>query len=96
MRTRIVIALLGIVAVLAWTGMAGAQTTTAAPMVTLPSGKTVWDLAGEWEAVFESYGPRARYGTLHNVYRITQTGTTFDAIRLQDNLPPERRSRWGG
>jgi hypothetical protein len=38
MKTKITIGLLGIAAVLAWTGMAGAQTTTAAPMVTLPTG----------------------------------------------------------
>jgi hypothetical protein len=56
--------------------------------ITLPNGETVWDLNGEWDALVESYGPDARFGTYSNVFRITQTGSTFSAIRLKDNPPP--------
>ena len=88
MKVKITIGLLGLAAVLAWAGMAGAQTATPAPKIQLPSGETVWDLNGDWDTVNENYGRFARYGTYSNVYRITQTGTTFGAIRLKDNPPP--------
>jgi len=65
-----------------------AQTVPPAPKVQLPSGDTVWDLSGDWEALIENYGDAARGGTYPNVYRITQTGSTFKAIRLWDNPPP--------
>ena len=85
MKTKIVIALLGIAAVLAWTGIAGAQTASPAPKVQLPSGETVWDLSGDWEAVIENYGPGARHGTGTNVYRLTQRGSAFQAMRMTDD-----------
>jgi hypothetical protein len=88
MKTKIAIGLLCIAAILAWTGLACAQTATPGPKVTLPSGETVWDLNGDWDTLNENYGPVERYGTYPNVYRITQTGTTFSAIRLKDNPPP--------
>jgi len=50
----------------------------------------VWDLNGVWDAVVENCGNWALYGTHPNVFRITQTGTTFDAIRLKDNPQPAR------
>jgi len=88
MRTKIAIWLLCVVAILAWTGMACAQTAPPAPKVQLPSGEAVWDLNGDWDAVIENYGPLARFGTYPNVFRITQTGSAFNAIRLKDNPPP--------
>lgn len=88
MKTKIVIALFCIAAILAWTGMAGAQTAPPTPKVQLPNGETVWDLNGDWEALIENYGPQAGDGTYPNVFRITQTGSTFNAIRLKDNPPP--------
>jgi hypothetical protein len=88
MKSKIVIGLLTVAAVLAWTGMAGAQTAPATPKVQLPSGETVWDLSGDWDAFIENYGPDARVGIHPNVHRITQTGTTFSAIRLKDQAPP--------
>jgi len=54
------------------------------PKVQLPSGETVWDLSGDWEAFIENYGPIKAAGTYPNVYRITQTGSAFQAIRLRD------------
>jgi hypothetical protein len=88
MRTKIVIGLLCIAAVLAWTGVVGAQAAPPAPKVQLPSGEAVWDLSGDWEAVIENSGPMASFGTYPNVYRITQSGSAFTAIRLKDTPPP--------
>jgi hypothetical protein len=88
MRTKIVIGLLGVAAILAWTGVAGAQMATPAPKVQLPSGEAVWDLNGDLDAFIENYGPQAGDGTYPNVFRITQTGSAFSAIRLRDNPPP--------
>jgi hypothetical protein len=88
MRAKIIIALFCIAVILAWTGLAAAQTAPVTPKVQLPNGETVWDLSGDWEALIENYGPWEQFGTYPNVYRITQTGTTFSAIRLKDSPPP--------
>ena len=85
MRTKLVIGLLVVAAILTWTGMAAAQTAPATPKLQLPSGETVWDVSGDWEALTENYGPAARDGSGTNVYRITQTGSTFAAIRTKDD-----------
>jgi len=88
MRTRSVIGLLTVAVFLAWTGVVGAQTAPPAPRVQLPSGETVWDLSGDWDAFVENYGGQARFGIYPQVFRITQTGNTFTAIRLKDNPSP--------
>jgi len=88
MKTKIAIWLLCVAAVLAWTGVAGAQAAPATPKVQLPNGETVWDLNGDWDAFLENFGAKARYGIYPNVFRITQTGSEFSAIRLKDNPPP--------
>ncbi len=88
MRTKLVIAILVVTAILTWTGMARAQAAPATPKVQLPTGETVWDLSGDWDAFVENYGPRARYGIYPNVWRITQTGSTVSGIRVKDNPPP--------
>ena len=88
MKTKILIWLLCIAAVLAWTGVASAQTAPPVPKVQLPSGEAVRDLNGDWDTFNENYGSFARFGLYPNVYRITQTGNTFTAIRLKDNPPP--------
>ena len=49
MKMRITVWLMIAVAVLAWTGVAGAQAVPATPKVQLPNGETVWDLSGDWE-----------------------------------------------
>jgi hypothetical protein len=88
MRTKIIIGLLCIATVLAWTGVVGAQTATPAAKVQLPSGETVWDLSGDWDAFAENYGPWAQYGIYPTVWRITQTGGTVSAIRVKENPAP--------
>lgn len=87
MRPKSVIGLLTVVAVLAWTGIAGAQAAPPVAKVQLPSGETVWDLSGDWEAFIENYGLNKALGAYPNVYRITQTGSAFQAIRLRDTPP---------
>lgn len=88
MKTKIAIGVLCIAAVLTWTEVAGAQTAPPAPKLQLPSGDTVWDLSGDWDALIENLGPQVAFGTYPNVYRITQTGSTFGAIRLKAIPPP--------
>jgi hypothetical protein len=85
MKPKIVIGLLCIAAVLAWTETAGAQTAPATPKMQLPSGETVWDLSGDWDAFFENYGARAHYGFYPTVWRITQTGSVVSAVRAKNN-----------
>lgn len=85
MKAKLVISLLCIAAVLAWTSVSCAQTAPPAPKVQLPSGETVWDLSGDWDAFVENYGPWARFGVYPNVFRITQTGNAVSAIRVKDN-----------
>jgi len=88
MRTKSVIGLLCVAVVLVWTGVADVQAAPATPKIQLPNGEKVWDLNGDWEALIENFGPWEQFGTYPNVYRITQTGSTFSAIRLKDNPPP--------
>ena len=45
------------------------------------------NLTGDWDAVIENYGLNKALGTYPNVYRITQTGSAFQAIRLRDTPP---------
>ena len=54
--------------------------------ITLPNGEVVWDLNGEWDVLIESaYG-----GTTRDVFKITQQGSSFMAIRMMGNpyMPP--------
>ncbi len=54
--------------------------------ITLPNGEVVWDLNGEWDVLIESaYG-----GTTRDVFKITQQGSSFVAIRMMGNpyMPP--------
>ena len=88
MRTKIVIGLLTVAAILGWTGVVGAQTAPPTPKVQLPSGDTVWDLSGDWDTFHENFGEKVRFGNYPNAFRITQTGSEFKAIRLRDNPPP--------
>ena len=53
--------------------------------ITLPSGEVVWDLNGEWDAFVEDYGPWASAGSYPQIEKITQTGSSFVAIRMIDD-----------
>ena len=52
---------------------------------TADTSATGVSLTGEWEAVIENYGPASRDGPCSNVYRITQTGSAFRAVRSKDD-----------
>jgi hypothetical protein len=53
--------------------------------VTLPNGEVVLDMSGEWDAVNENYGPAEQFGTSEDVFKITQEGNYFVAIRTKGN-----------
>jgi hypothetical protein len=49
--------------------------------VTLPSGEVILDMSGEWDVLYEHYGPFSRFGTGSDILTITQEGTTFTAVK---------------
>jgi hypothetical protein len=51
--------------------------------ITLPSGEVVCDLNGEWDAFVENYGTSG--GSYPQIEKITQTGSSFLAIRMIDD-----------
>jgi hypothetical protein len=53
--------------------------------ITLPSGEVVWDLNGEWDVLIENYGSKAAYGSYPQIWKITQTGSSFVAVRMIDD-----------
>jgi len=58
--------------------------------ITLPSGEVVCDLNGEWVAIVENYGPAASWGNFAQMSKITQTGSSFVAIRMIDDPYSQR------
>jgi hypothetical protein len=50
--------------------------------ITLPSGEVVWDLNGEWDAFMDNYGLNSFAGSYKQIEKITQTGSSFVAIRM--------------
>ncbi len=60
--------------------------------ITLPNGDVVWDLNGEWDAFVENYGPYAFAGSYPQIEKITQTGSSFIAIRM---IPDPRHPKIG-
>jgi len=53
--------------------------------ITLPSGEVVWDLNGEWDTIIENYGPFTSGQKYPQINKITQTGSSFVAIRMIDD-----------
>jgi len=52
---------------------------------TLPSGEVVCDLNGEWDAFVENYGVSTGAPSYPQIMKITQTGSSFVAIRMIDD-----------
>ena len=50
--------------------------------ITLPSGEVLCDLNGEWDTFVENYGLTAAAGNYPQIIKITQTGSSFVAIRM--------------
>jgi len=74
-----------------------AQTTASKKTITLPNGDVVCDLNGEWDVLSENYGPWSQFGSARNVIKITQTGSSFEGIRMHDSpwLPAGTRAILG-
>ena len=51
--------------------------------ITLPSGEVVWDLNGDWDVQVENYGQW--WGSYPQIWKITQTGSSFVAVRMIDD-----------
>ena len=45
--------------------------------VRLPSGESVCDLNGEWNTLYEPYGPMEHFGKIKSMIKITQQGNMF-------------------
>ena len=51
--------------------------------ITLPSGDVIWDLNGEWDALYENLGGYASLiGNLKDVLKITQQGGSFVGVKM--------------
>jgi hypothetical protein len=90
MKRRITLCAVSSMVLLAWTGLVFAQTAKPAAMKTvkLPSGEEVFDISGEWDVAVEHYDSWADKGAFLQLYKITQEGISFTAIRLKDSPPP--------
>jgi hypothetical protein len=61
---------------------AQAQATKWKKTITLPNGDKILDMNGEWDALVENYGVHAGSGSYPQIEKITQTGSSFVAIRM--------------
>ena len=59
-----------------------AHSQTEKKTVTLPSGEVVCDLTGEWNALYEHYGPMQWVGDIKSALKITQQGNMFVGTSL--------------
>ena len=96
MKRRITIWAVCLIVLLAWTGLAFAQTAKPATMKTvkLSNGQEVFDISGEWDVLIENYGEFEKFGAYPNVAQITirESDGSFHAIRMKDNPQPGRRA----
>jgi hypothetical protein len=53
--------------------------------ITLPNGEEIWDLNGEWDVLVENIGPWASGDKYTQLWKITQTGSSFVAVRMIDD-----------
>jgi len=49
--------------------------------VMLPSGEVILDMSGEWDVLYEHYGPFSMVGNMSDILTITQEGTAFTAVK---------------
>jgi len=61
--------------------------------ITLPSGEVVCDLNGEWDVFVQNYGPLASFGSYPQMWKITQTGSSFVAVRMINDPIYEKGSQ---
>jgi hypothetical protein len=60
--------------------------------ITLPSGEVVCDLNGEWDVFVKNYGPWASFSSYPQMWKITQTGSSFVAVRMIKDYLHEKGS----
>jgi hypothetical protein len=92
MKRTMTIWMICFVSLIAWIGLAFAQTAKPAAMKTvkLSNGDEVSDLTGDWDVLVENYGEWVKFGSYPNAYKITLEGSSFIGTRLQDNGPGRR------
>ena len=49
--------------------------------ITLSSGDVILNMSGEWDVLYEGYGPFSGHGTKKDILTITQECTTFTAVK---------------
>jgi hypothetical protein len=96
MKKMLLIWTVCLVALVAWTVLAFAQTAKPATMKTvkLSNGQEVFDISGEWDAYVENLNAFSMYGAYQQVFKITLEGNSFTGIRLKDN-PPQSPAKAG-
>jgi hypothetical protein len=50
--------------------------------ITLPNGEVVWDLNGEWDALYENFGAYSYIGNIKDMLKITQQGGSFVGVKM--------------
>ena len=50
-------------------------------IVPLLSGEVILDMSGEWDVLYENYGPFKGAGTFSDILTITQEGNSFIAVK---------------
>ena len=50
--------------------------------IILSNGEVVWDLNGEWDALYEGFGSLQWVGKLKDMVKITQQGGSFVGIKM--------------
>jgi hypothetical protein len=63
-------------------GLAQGQMSTDKNIITLPNGDLIWDLNGEWVVLVENIGKWTEFGNYAQLWKITQTGSSFVAVRM--------------
>ena len=75
MARKIFLFLFVLVVMLTFTSIAYSQ--TGKNTARLPGGELVCDLNGEWNTLYEPYGPMQHFGKMKSMIKITQQGNMF-------------------
>jgi hypothetical protein len=81
----ILLALLSVFVSVLHAPQAQTQETKWKKTVTLPNGEVILDIGAEWDVVGENYGEWTQFGSHRDVFKITQEGNSFVAIRTKGN-----------
>jgi hypothetical protein len=53
--------------------------------ITLPNADVIHDLNGDWDVLVENIGPWANFGNYPQIWKITQTESSFLGVRMIDD-----------